>query len=69
MYRKQMTPGMAACKKKYSGKGGKKKDSPYNYSLEMGAGQAVEKPVDQGNYQTISYGLTEAGRHLKEKGA
>ena len=62
MYRKQMTPGMAACKKKYGGK----KDSPYDYSLEMGAGQSVKKVQQPG--QDLAFGLTEAGKKLKEYG-
>tara|TARA_Y100001963_G_scaffold57812_1_gene80890 strand:+ start:501 stop:704 length:204 start_codon:yes stop_codon:yes gene_type:complete len=67
MYRKQMTPGMLACKKKYGGKSGSKKDSPYNYSLEMGAGASVKKAKNP--HQTLAYGLTEGGRYLKEHGA
>ena len=66
MYRKQMTPGMKACKDKYGGKNNGKKDSPYNYSLEMGAGQSVEKV--ENTYSTQAHALTEAGKQLKEYG-
>ena len=62
MYRKQMTPGMKKCKDAYGGK----KSSPKKYSLEMGAGQAVENTG--GNLGDAEFIVNKAGQKVREIG-